>query len=181
MGLLFLLAPVGQFLIAPGMKLLGVYRYVSPMLLIYAPSKKKYDLHNGTSFDYLFLYQTGKSKGYWQNRLLLYYIRGLLAIIDQIHQGNIPEKIVIRGSSYFFSERTAQKFGFTIENTGLFERINIILNYVDLVWMYSLAKSQLSFPRIGNVKTASTTGSILMEHASHLRKFEKILKQKVLE
>ncbi len=166
--LIFLYVPAFQFLLSPLFTLIGMYKYLSPMLLAYAPNPKKYDLHNGTSFDYLFLYQKG-TRGYlWQSILLKYYLDGLLAIVQELEEEKIPESIVIRGSSYFFSERTAQKLGFELRSTGFAEKLNIIANYLDLLWMYSLSKGRLRFPRLNNVKTAQTTGANLKEKKEEL-------------
>lgn len=177
--LLFLYVPVFQFLLAPFFTLVGMYKYLSPMLLVYSPSNKKYDLHNGTSFDYLFLYQKG-TRGYvWQSILLKNYLDGLLAIIQELEEEKIPDIIVIRGSSYFFSERTAQKLGFELRSTGLAEKLNIIANYLDLLWMYSLSKGKMSFPKLNNVKTAQTTGARLRERKGELLKLRSVIGQRV--
>ena len=174
---IFIITPIGQFLMSPFMKLTGVYKYLSPMLLIYAPSKKKYDLHNGTSFDYLFSFRRNRRGVNWQSTLLIYYIEGLLEIIREIENSEVPESIEIRGSSYFFSGRTAQRLGFKTKETGIFEKLNFIINYLDLVWMYSLSKGKLHFPGLKDVKTATTTGKKLKEKKDNLLRLKTYLKK----
>jgi hypothetical protein len=173
--LIFIITPIMQFLIAPLMKLTGVYQYLSPMLLVYSPSEKKYDLHNGTSFDYLFLYQNTNSGLTWQNRMRGYYMTGLLAIIDKVEIGELPDTVEVRGSSYFLSEQTTKRLGFQSKSTGAAEKLNILINYLDLVWMYSLSKRKLSFPKLKNIKTVSTTRAMLLKNKEQFLKIKHFL------
>ena len=166
---IFIATPVTQFLISPIMKMTKVYSYLSPMLLVYAASDKKYDLHNGTTFDYIYAYKRKRAGIRWQNQLLMWYIEGLLVIADRLKEGSIPKTIEIRGSSYFFSERTAQRMGFRVGKTGAPEKMNLAINYLDLLWMYSLAKGKLTFPNLSAIKTASTSGGELLENEEKLR------------
>ena len=64
--------------------LIGLYNYMSPMLLVFSASDIKYDLHNGTSFDYMFVISKYKSGKRLKGKNLDYYIIGLLQIIKII-------------------------------------------------------------------------------------------------
>lgn len=157
--LLFLIyIPVGQFTSAPFFKLTGIYTYYSPMLLGYMANQNQIDLHSGGSFDYLFVMRKYKSGIEIRNRLLMYHLEGLLAIIKRIEHKSIPETITIVGTSYFFNIRTLHKMGFEMEHPSLFYRLNLYVNFNDVVWMYFLSQVRFSIPNIWNAKKASISG-----------------------
>lgn len=176
--IIILLVPIMQFCLAPFFTLIGLYKYVSPMLLVYAPNKTKYDLHNGTGFDYLFVMANVKSGKPTQNKILEYYLEGLLNIIKEIQKGIIPESITISGTSYFFSESTAKRLGFKIVPPSAFYKFNQYINYLDLLWMYSRAKGKLAFPNLKNVKAATIKGHELRANKEYLEKRYLYLQQK---
>jgi hypothetical protein len=162
--LLFLIyIPVGQFAATPFFTLVGIYKYYSPMLLGYMANDKQIDLHSGGSFDYLFVMRTYKSGIALRNKLLIYHLEGLLNIIQLIDNKTIPETANIVGTSYFFNNRTLHKMGFEIINPSLLYRINLFVNFIDLIWMYSLAKGKFAMPKLWNAKKASITGAKLKE------------------
>ena len=166
--LLFLIAPLIQFLASPFFTLIGTYKYLSPMLLVYSPNVKKYDLHNGTSFDYLLVMKGVKPGIEWRNKLLVYYLEGLLKIVDEIENNGLPGTVEIKGTSYFFSERTAKRLGFKIKAAGFTEKFNLVLNFIDLTWMYSLAYGRFMLPSLSKIKMASIGGDELVRNKEAL-------------
>lgn len=161
--LLFIVyVPVAQFAFTPFLKLVGVYQYYSPMLLGYMANDKQIDLHSGTSFDYFFLFRKVSKGTEWRNRVLVWQIEGLLHLIDRIENNCIPATVNIIGTSYFFSERQLSNLGFQTETATLFYRFNLFINFIDLFWMYSLAKGKLAIPAVWCAKKARISGDTLV-------------------
>jgi hypothetical protein len=168
-----LIIPIGQFLSTPLFTLMGTYTYLSPMLLVYNKNGETWDLHSGTGFDYYFLRNEIKPGHAWRKQMFAYYIDGLLEIIRQIETGNIKPDTTIKGSSYFFGERTLKKFGFQLDKPSTFERVNILLNMVDLTWMYSIAQGRFAIPNITNVQNARVTAKDYLGHKEALLEYQK--------
>lgn len=162
--LIFIYLPLGQFSLAPIFTLTGVYTYYSPMLLGYMANMDQIDLHNGTSFDYLFVMSKYKRGIDIRNRILIYHLEGLLNIINKIENGVIPPSINIIGTSYFFNERSIAKFGFELEKPSIAYRLNLMVNFIDLTWMYSIAKGEFSIPEVWKARKAKVNGSKLISN-----------------
>ena len=162
--LLFIIyVPIGQLAFTPIFSLIGVYKYYSPMLLGYMANDRQIDLHNGGSFDYLFVMRRYRAGIEIRYKLLLYHIEGLIKIIELIEKKSIPETVSIVGTSYFFNDRTLSKMGFEIVNPSIFYRLNLFINFIDLIWMYSLSQGKLSIPKLWNAKKAIISGAKLIE------------------
>lgn len=173
--LFFLLVPVMQWLVTPIFTLLGVYSYLSPMLLVYMPTMNRHDLHNGTTFDYFFVMRGTPQGARFKWKVLYYYTSGLLRLIEKLESGEIPREVQIRGSSYFFSSSTLQRFGFKMKHAMLHEKLNIMANYLDLTWMFSMAHGRLRFPSLRTIRTAYTTGAELMEQKKNILRLHRYL------
>ena len=180
--LTFLLyVPISQFLFTPIYKLTGGYTYYSPMLLGYMANDKQIDLHSGTSFDHLFVLRKYKSGTPLRNRILMYHLEGLLNIIQLIEDKHLPETVNIIGTSYFFNDRTLHNLGFQIEKASNSYRINLLLNFIDLFWMYSLSKGKVAIPSVWDLKKASILGGDLITQKSKLVGLYERLKVKQAE
>ncbi|RED92994.1 hypothetical protein [Marinoscillum furvescens] len=162
MVLIFLMVPIIQFLITPLFTVLNLYTYYSPMVVSFGNNKRYIDLHNGTSFDYLMDMSHVKPGIAWRNKMLHNYLSALLKIIHQMEHEGLSNHTTIRGSSYFLSQRSGEKLGFKVSNASLLEKLNIALNYLDLIWMYSLTNGKLTFPNLRTISTVSTSGSELI-------------------
>ncbi len=177
--LIFILyIPLAQFTFTPFFKLIGVYRYYSPMLLGYMANDKQIDLHSGTTFDYLWVMRKVKPGIEMRNRILMYQLEGLINIIQQIESNKIPQTVNIIGTSYFFSDRTLKKLGFEIVMPSLFYRLNILVNFIDLTYLYSLSKGRFTIPNLLNVKKASISGDKLVENKKNIEEIASLLSKK---
>jgi len=173
---LIILAPtLVQFFAAPIAKLVGVHTYLSPMLFVSNASDKKYEIHNGTPFDYLMVMTNIRPGVRFRNQMLSYFLDGLLGIVDKIEANELSESVIIQGNSYFFNARTARKLGFELSETSVAVRINLLINYFDLTWMYSLSRGRLSFPKIKDVQTGEITGACLVMNKEKLTRLNAFL------
>ncbi|TAE74771.1 MAG: hypothetical protein EAZ85_03910 [Bacteroidetes bacterium] len=148
------------------------------MLLGYMANEKQIDLHSGGSFDYLFVMRKYRAGIEIRTKLLLYHMEGLIKIIEQIENKSIPETVNIVGTSYFFNDRTLSKMGFEIENPSLFYRLNLFVNFIDLIWMYSFSQGKLAIPKLWKAKKASISGSKLIENKNVIEELYHKLKRK---
>ncbi|WP_299459433.1 hypothetical protein [uncultured Microscilla sp.] len=163
----FLLFPfalaIMQFALTPLFTLLGVYKYYSPMLLVYNPNKAVYDLHTGTSFDYLMVMHWRDRGLAARQKIWCYCLQGLIAIAKDIEQGKLPKTIQVVGTSYFFSSNTAKRLGFHLTKPSLSYRINLLINALDLIWMYSFAQGKIAIPPLLKTQKAAISGDELLK------------------
>lgn len=154
--------PLLQFLFTPILRLFRFYKYLSPMVLSIVYSKKNIELHNGTSFDY-FLNMKWSDRGSRAQKILwLNYFYAFLALIEKVETGKTPADAVIKGHSYFFNNRTAEKLGFTVSPADSKWKWNSIFNGIEIICLYSYSQGKWAIPKLAEVKTAATTGEKLV-------------------
>ena len=153
---------IAQFIDTPLGYRSGRLIYFSPLFLVEKVKTDEYVLHGGTAFDYFFVF-TWKDKGESARRQVMKsFLSGLLEFAEHLDRNQLSE-VKVRGSSYFFNERNAQRYGFEVLNTEMSQKIILGLNFAVLLLMYSFTKGKLSFPPIREIKTVSSTGRNLID------------------
>lgn len=177
--LLFILyVPIGQFASAPLFTLAGIYTYYSPMLLGYNANEKQIDLHSGGSFDYLFVMRKYKPGVETRNALLTYYLEGLLHVIGLIENKSVPDTVNVVGTSYFFNNRIMHRMAFEVQTPSWFYRLNLLINFIDLTWMYSVSQGRFAIPKVWDAKKASVSGLKLLESKQDIEELYMRMKAK---
>ena len=164
--LLLVVVPIAQFALTPLWQLTGVYRYYSRVLFVTQSRHGGYELHGGTSFDYLRLLR-GVGAGGAANRCLVReYLIGLLGLICDIEKGKIAPTTRITGTSYFFSNRSARRLGFSLAPAPFSVKLHLLLDILSIVAMYSYARGRPALPRIFRARVATTTAAELTRRRS---------------
>ena len=167
---LVLAAPLLMLLLTPIMRVAGLYKYYSPLFLVFGESKKRMEIHSGPSIDYL-LHLRGITPGKeLQRTVLAFYLQGLLNIADKVAESEDPAAVTIVGTSYFFSDRSVERMGFEVSPGGWFHRINLMFSFFELFLLNSLSAGKVNVPNIFKVKKASMSGERLLEHREYIQR-----------
>ncbi len=144
-----------QFCVTPLLTNAGLYRYHSEMLKATLRNERTWEIHGGTSWDYVRLFRLSESGAVATRRLLRFYLEGLLDIARLVESGVISPGTTITGTSYFFSEKSARRLGFRLEPAGPRLRAVLVLYYLDLVLLSSFARGRIAFPNVLKARRAA--------------------------
>ncbi|MBK8946111.1 MAG: hypothetical protein IPM32_12685 [Ignavibacteriae bacterium] len=153
---------IGHFSITPLLRLFGYLNYHSPFLLTIRYKQNHWEIHNGTIFDYL-LNMKWSYRGVTAKQITIKnYLQGLLNIIDKLKKNNNPKNINVTGITYFINRGTISKIGFTEERVRLYRKSLFIIDYINLLIMFSFSKGKISFPNIFRLKKIKIDGEKLI-------------------
>ncbi len=158
-----------RFITTPLFVKLGIYTYHSQMLFTVPIWKKKREIHLGTSYDFFRTDIVGS------RRMLASLSQGLLALCEAIEQGKYPKDLLLRGTTYYFSDATLHRFGFHTRPLRLIEAIFFSLNYLELCILLSLSKRRLTFVNTDSVRMAYCRAEELLRHKEMCRKYANML------
>jgi len=171
--------PLYSIVFMPLLTLLKVADFKSELLFITKDASKNYDIHFGSLFDCILSGLFRGKRGGFKDLMLYFLVDGMLNIIKDIEAGRINKEVEIRGSSYFFNQKTAKKFGFQSMEMKVSHKYILYLNYLEILLVFSFSKGRFSLPNIGDFNSVKTTGAQLVEHKVYIEKLHKMLKSKV--
>lgn len=166
-----------QIAVAPALRLFGIYRYHSPMLKVTIRTRRIYEIHGGTVFDYLLQFRWKDRGAVAARRILILYLEGLLDIADCVSRGELPPSIRITGTSYFFREASVRKLGFSFERPSVRLRANLFFHLLGLTILYSFARGRPSVPPVWRARNAVIRGDALLSRRPAIEKMIRVLRR----
>lgn len=169
-----------QLSVTPFCRATGLYRYHSPMLKATLRTSRTYEVHGGTSWDWLVLFRLRDRGGAAARQVMVWYLEGFLDLAARIERGEIPSSIEITGTSWFFRADTARRLGFEIRPAGLRLRLNLVLNALDIWLTYSFTRGRFALPDLLDVKQAVIRGDELVRRKDEISRLRAALERKPL-
>lgn len=176
--IIFLIKPFAHFCLAPLLKLTGFLRYYSPMLLTVKTNSDKLEIHNGNTFDYFSKMKWNQKGRQAREKIMFDYLSGLLKIIEDIETRKLSGTTTLTGISYFFSETTAKKIGFTFAPVKLIHRFLFIFDYINLFIMYSYSKGKIAFPSLFKLKKVKISAKRLLASKTQINELINLLEKR---
>ena len=166
--LLLPLVPVLEsFLLTPAYTLAGRFNYYSPLLFA-TNSPQGLDLHVGTLYDYVTQLRWSERGMQTQRHAMQLILQGLLSIGDAVTEGKLSAQTKITVTSYFFSDRSVKKLGFTLSNGSLEMKLNLVLVYLSLFLRISFIKGRWRLPDLQRIRCIHTTAGDLFHQRARI-------------
>jgi hypothetical protein len=168
-GLPFL-APVEGLLLAPLYGLAGYFRYYSPMLLATRRRSGGLDLHVGTLFDYVMRLRWSDRGPRAARIVTADILRGLLRIAEEVERGTLSPDAELVATSYFFSDRSIARLGFTPRPAPGALVANLAVTSLSIALRLSFTRGRFAYPDLRRIRQAVTSAGELAQHASEIRR-----------
>lgn len=147
-----------RFITTPLLKLFGIYEYHSSLLMTVKVGPKLYELHLGTSWDFLFRSKINPIS------LKLNVLEGLLVLCDKIEKDIFPKNVILKGNPYFLKSSTLARFGFKERKLNPLEYFLTLLSFVESTILLSISRKQLLFANINKNRIVYINSSDLVQH-----------------
>lgn len=174
---LILLAP---FIDTPAMVRSGRLTYHSLMLLAEKEHHGKVQLHGGTLLDYWFVLRPMADAQRRKTFILQQFAEGLLHFMDA-HAAQEGDDLVVRATTHILQERTARRLGFAAEKRDALQVLILLFNYPNLMATKCMAEKRLSWPRVGMVRSYSTTLAQVRSQREVIKRLNQQLRRRLEE
>ncbi len=147
-----------RFITTPLLKFLGIYEYHSPLFMTVKVGPKLYELHLGTSWDFIFRskFNSITSK--------LNVLEGLLILCDKIEKEKFPKNVILRGNPYFLKSSSLSRFGFKERKLNPLEYFMTLLSFLESTILLSISRKKLLFANINNNRIIYINSSDLLRN-----------------
>ncbi len=133
-----------RFITTPLLKYFGFYKYHSPLFMTVKVAPKLYELHLGTSWDFIFHPRINPST------LKINVLEGLLILCNKLENGEFPRDVVLKGNPYFLKSSSLSRFGFKDRKLNWFEYFTTLLSFPESTILLSISRRELKFANINN-------------------------------
>lgn len=175
--LLPLIPVLESFLLTPAYALAGRFTYYSPLLFA-TKSPHGLDLHVGTLYDYITQMRWSERGVRTERHAMRIILQGLLSICDAVAEGKLSAQNEITATSYFFSNRSVEKLGFTLSSGSFEVKLNLAMVYLSLFLRLSFIKGRWSLPDLKRIRRIHTTAGELLQQRSQIAKMFAQLQRK---
>ncbi|OBP16747.1 hypothetical protein A5320_05045 [Rheinheimera sp. SA_1] len=167
--LLPLIPILESLLLSPAYAVTGRFTYYSPLLFA-TKSTQGLDLHLGTLYDYLTHLRWSERGIRAERHAMRLMLQGLLNICDAVSEGRLSEETEITATSYFFSNSSVERLGFTPGDAPSGIKLNLAMVFLSLALRLSFIKGRWSVPNLARIRRVHTTAGQLFQHQSRIVK-----------
>jgi len=140
-----------RFASTPLLRSVGFYRYYSPMFFTMPLGKNVLDMHVGTAWDFARLRERSAST------IIRHVADGLAELCAAAQRGEVSMHTRLRGTMYFLSASTLERFGFRARALRWYEMLAFVANYIEVCMLQSILRRRLCWVNLRNVRIVEAT------------------------
>ncbi len=172
--LFIVLFRTGRFLTTPLLRRIGFYKYYAPLFLTMPafPHFRTREIHLGTSFDFV------KNGALHPHETMWHMAEGLVHLGEAVRRGEIPRDMIFEGTTHYLTEQTLDRFGFTVHQLTVFQRMLFVLNIPELVMLQSIARRRPTLIHMRQARRITIEAETLLRHMEEYEKWRTIFAQR---
>ncbi len=164
LGIIVLVTLLGSFLFrllrwitTPLLRYMGFYRYYAPLFFIQPFGNNRVELHLGTTWDLM------KAQRLTPQAIMSSLVMGISGLVADAKRGRLQPALKVRATTYFLSESTLRRFGFSVRRPNMLEYLAFIGNYAEVCLLRSIVAGRPQLIDLRRVRMAETTVQTLVE------------------